>query len=296
MSDERSEPQFVAMLRIRNEARWIAEVIESVAPLCDRVFVMDDHSTDNTAEICARYPMVEVFPSPFQGLNEARDKNWLYDRILERCRPEWILCVDGDEVLEAGGGEQLRAICAAGDADAYRLKIAFLWNDPQTVRVDRIYDFFYRPSLFKPFYPRPDVPDDQKLVAEFRWMATPFGRVTNGNSPNLHCSSVPQRRIHGAPNIPVVLKHYGYLHRADRVRKLDYYTSVDWLNKAEDCYRHMTQGDNVTLEELPLTQQLVNQGRLTMADVRYMVDTPVDAYLVHAGPLQLRAMECVQVA
>ena len=294
MSAERSE--FVAMSRVRNEARWISEVIEATLPLCGRMFVMDDHSTDETAEICARYPEVMVFPSPFQGLDEARDKNWLYDRIMEQCRPDWILCVDGDEVLEDDGPQKLRDICAVGQADAYRLKIAFLWNDPQTVRVDRIYDFFYRPSLFRPFYPRPGVPDDLKLVSEFRWMATPFGRTRNGSNPNLHCSSVPQRRIHGAPNIPVVLKHYGYLHRADRVRKLDFYTSVDWLNAAEDCYRHMTQGDGVTLEELPLTQQLINQGFITEADARHMINAPADAYLVHAGPLELRKIEPCKVA
>src|SRR4051812_33672858 len=82
--------EFVAMLRIKNEGRWIREVIESILPLCDHVFVMDDHSTDDTVEICESFPEVTVFKSPFVGINEARDKNWLYDRITAECEAKWI--------------------------------------------------------------------------------------------------------------------------------------------------------------------------------------------------------------
>jgi hypothetical protein len=75
----RDQPQFVAMLRIRNEERWIQEVIRSTFHLCDRVFVLDDHSTDQTRSLARSVdPRVTVFDSPFKGLNESRDKNWLY--------------------------------------------------------------------------------------------------------------------------------------------------------------------------------------------------------------------------
>jgi hypothetical protein len=76
--------------------------------------------------------------------------------------------------------------------------------------------------------------------------------------------------------------------RVDRVRKLDYYTSIDWNNAAEDRYRHMCQGDAVSLDELPLTQDLMRHGDLTHEDVRLMIDTPPNAVLAHAGPIQLQ--------
>lgn len=288
IDDARPHPiGFAAMLRIRNEARWIAEVIESILPLCPHIFIMDDHSTDDTVAICRRFEQVLVFASPFEGLDEARDKNWLYDRVMEHCCPEWILCIDGDEVLEKRGPAALKRICKEGSADAYRLKIIFLWNDRYTVRVDRIYDFFYRPSIFRPFYASPLNPDEVKLSGEFRWLSTPFGRVKAGEKPNLHCSSVPQRRIHAAPNIEVRLLHLGYMLREDRVKKLDYYTSIDWNDKAEDCYRHMTQGDHVRLKELPRTQQLLLGGKISRADVEYMLTNPPEARLIHAGPIEL---------
>lgn len=286
-----AEPSdFVCMMRVRNEARWIDQVIKSVLPLCPRVFVLDDHSEDATAAIAQSHPGVTVLPSPFTGMNEARDKNWLYDQVMAACSPRWILCVDGDEVLEAGAAGKIREHVIANPCHAYSLKIVFLWNDPGTVRVDRIYGDFWRPSLFSPFHPDPNNADDLKIAHELRFMSTPFGRSRNGNTPNLHCSSVPQRLLHGHQRCPVSLLHYGYLDRADRVRKLDFYTGIDWLDRAEDCYRHMTQGDGVSLDELPVTRQLITEGHITSEDAHYMIDAPADAYLVHAGPLKLEPL------
>lgn len=277
----RRRRKFVAMLRIKNEERWICEVLDSLQNLCDDIFVFDDHSTDRTREIVQRIGKVHYFLSPFEGLNESRDKNYLYDRIMEWCEPEWIICVDGDEVLESRAAEIIRAaVGASPKTQSWRLKIAFMWDSPDQVRTDRIYGDFWRPSMFRPFVPRPHVADDLALLREFRFMSTPFGRHTGSDQPNLHCSSVPQRLIHEARPLPVRLKHYGYMDRVDRVRKLDYYTSIDWKNESEDWYRHMTQGDAVSLSELPIT---MGAGRLTVAEAQSLV-CRADERLVHAGP------------
>lgn len=310
---ERRKVQFAAMLRVHNESRWIEEVIRSIMPLCERIFVMDDHSTDNTVAILEslRYVTVEtertdgersvhvdrkhvqqvtILPSPFEGLNESRDKNWLYDQILTECEPEWILCIDGDEVLEKNGPALIRQNCCLALANvpaSYKLAIAFLWDSPHQWRNDRIYGDFWRPSLFRPFIPHPDRPDDLKIAEEFRFKATPFGRHVGSDQPNLHCSSVPQRRIHGARMLPVRLKHYGYMQREDRVRKLDYYTSIDWKNEAEDGYRHMCQGDTPLVQELPKAQDLLARGLLNQSDLDHILNVPAEATLLHAGPLKL---------
>lgn len=289
----RTKYRFVAMLRIKNEAEHIGEVLESILPLCSRVYILDDHSTDNTVEVCHRYSNVVVFPSPFEGLNERRDKNWLYDRIIEQCEPDWILCIDGDEVLERRGPEIIENYCIEADEGfnslqgtrAFKLKIEFFWADRHAIRTDRIYGDFWRPSLFKPYLDRPEDPDSLKLLDEFRFKSTPFGRHVDGNEPHLHCSSIPQRLLHGAQICPARLKHYGYNTRSRRVAKLDFYTSIDWGNWAEDCYRHMTQGDDVRLDELPKVKSLMDRGELGDGDVLYLIDTPPNATLLHAGPL-----------
>lgn len=284
----RRRRNFVGMMRIKNEARRIAEVIESILPLCEKVFILDDHSGDETIAICRRFPQVAVFPSPFSGLNESRDKNWLYDQIIAECQPDWILCIDGDEVLERRGPGIIRETVAADPArNAFALQIAYIWDTEQTVRTDRIYGDFWRPSLFRPYVEDPDVPDTRTMLAEFRFMATPFGRQRGNDQPNLHCSSVPQRFIHGRGLCPARLKHYGYLDREDRIGKLDYYTSIDWLNAAEDCYRHMCQGDGATLDELPRIRGLIADGLITLADAQSLTNVAPEARLVHAGPLKI---------
>lgn len=278
--------KFVAMLRVKNEGRWMAEVLESLLPLCERIFVMDDHSTDDTVDVCTRYPGVMVLSSPFQGMNESRDKNWLYDRIMAFCEPEWILCVDGDEVLEKAGPDIIREN-VKDEVNSYAFRIAFMWDYRDKVRIDRIYGDFWRPSMFRPFKIIPNVPDNAVLAQEFRFKATPFGRTRGDDQPNLHCSSVPQRLIHGRKIMPVRLKHYGYLHRWDRVKKLDFYTSIDWKNAAEDSYRHMCQGDTPLIDELPRAQQLVADGLMTQQDLEFLVNVKAEDWLLHAGPVQI---------
>ncbi len=42
------DPSFVCVLRIKNEAEYIREVIGSALRLCERALIFDDHSTDAT--------------------------------------------------------------------------------------------------------------------------------------------------------------------------------------------------------------------------------------------------------
>lgn len=277
------------MMRVKNEARWIHEVVKSTFHLCDKVFILDDHSTDETPDIVRGFDKVVLIESPFEGLNESRDKNYLYDRIIEHCRPEWILCIDGDEVLEGSAGEAIRkGIAGHPEVNAWYLKIEYLWGNRATTRKDRLYSDFWRPSLFRPLHEIPKVPDSYKLLQEFRWLSTPFGRHVNGDKPNLHCSSVPQRRIAEAKRIPARLLHYGYMERDWRVAKLDYYNSIDWQNyNGEDCYRHMCQGDSPKIEELPRVRWLLEHGVIQQKDVDFLLNVRADGSYMHAGPMQL---------
>ena len=54
----------IGLLRIKNEARWIAHVVQSIQPVCGRILIFDDHSTDGTPEICESRGC-RVFRSPF---------------------------------------------------------------------------------------------------------------------------------------------------------------------------------------------------------------------------------------
>lgn len=208
------------MLRIKNEQRWIARVLESILPLCDRIVVLDDHSTDETREICRSYSQVQLYESPFEGTNEARDKNWLLGKVMESS-PEWIVATDGDEILADGQQDRLRQLMR-GRHSCFSLRVLYLWNDWNTVRMDGVYGDFHRESIFRPngsLFPM--APD----------------------RANFHCGNVPVGNRLARCVLDVPLLHAGYMHRADRERKYAWYNKLDPDNSGEDWYRHMVVGD-----------------------------------------------------
>lgn len=213
----------VGMLRIKNEARWIDEVLKSIKPICDRIYVLDDHSTDATPEICRENGAV-VIESPFTGLDEARDKDYLLD-LIAKANPAgtWVLCIDGDEVLEPSGPEKIRRLIEAPDAHGYEFRIRYLWNSRSLVRIDGVYGRFSRPSMFR-------------LLRGMTFKKT-------GNGGNFHCSNVPTQIIGKTRRASVDLLHLGYMNPEDRKAKYRWYNQKDPGNKAEDFYRHMVIGD-----------------------------------------------------
>jgi glycosyltransferase involved in cell wall biosynthesis len=248
--------KIVGMMRIKNEQRWIARVLESMLPVCEQIFILDDHSEDETRDICRSYSQVTLFESPFEGLNETRDKNWLIEKV-ERLAPEstWIVCIDGDEEIAPGSAEQIRWIADRQGATrgTFRFQVLYLWDSEAQYRVDGIYAGFHRPSMFR-------------LV--------PGQRFHSAFGGGFHCGNVPESA--GATRTNVKLLHYGYLHREDRIRKWEFYNTHDPRNRTEGyedtfperrTYPHIVQGD--------------------------VPEVPANVKLMHAGPLKLQPLESV---
>ncbi len=239
---EGARVKIIAALRVKNEARWIEGVLRSIHPLTTEIHVFDDHSDDATPEICKRLG-AHVYPSPFTGLNEARDKAWLLDKI--RRRGDWILWIDGDELLDIRSVPVLHEVVNCANVQCISFKIKFLWNDPQTVRTDGVYGMFRRQSMFRPGN------------AQF----TDLG----DKHPNFHCGNCPRSLFHRCAYPEVALLHLGYLNREDRIRKRAWYIeqhtkmgALDQL-KLEDHYQHITVGD-----ECPATSKFRHGGPLKL--------------------------------
>jgi glycosyltransferase involved in cell wall biosynthesis len=216
--------QVFGLLRVKNEARWIERAIRSLQPVCDRILILDDHSTDGTAEICESLG-ADVFRSPFADLHEARDKDYLLEKVWEAGAQidDYCLMIDGDEALHPG---DLAALANAIMSHLFccSMHIVYLWDREDQIRTDRWYKEFRRPSLFR------------LTTRSLRFQRT-------YSAGNLHCSSVPAQFLMRITPIAVRLLHYGYLYREDRVRKFHWYNSIDPNNRLEDGYRHMVIGD-----------------------------------------------------
>ncbi len=231
----------VGAMRVKSEARWIRRSIESILPICQRVHIFDDNSEDDTVAICESIPGVVVYRSPFNTTDEARDKNLLLDQVDNGGGADWVIMIDGDEVMQYDhNGIFLRNEINNAKHACLSFPILYLWDREDQIRVDGVYGDFMRESAF-------------------RYRGERFQRTSAG--ANLHCGNVPAalRRDRGYVNAPLL--HFGYLERADRIRKLSWYRSIDPDNKTEGNYSHIAQGD--------------------------VPEIPADAKLLHAGPLKL---------
>jgi len=264
-------PYYIGFTRIKNESRWIERVIAAQLPLVDHLIVLDDHSTDNTREIVRSMgPKVELIKSPFQGLDERRDKQFLLGRAYKHIpiteqevytygnpdSPYWAVCFDGDEEIVQQDIPRLREAVERPGVHAISLKILYLWDRPDQVRVDRVYRDFRRPSMFR------------LMNQGFLYQSTPFGKPVEIDGKmvqaNFHCSSIPQGLLHNAmqpgARCEARLLHWGYIDRELRMRKHAWYNRIDPDNMAEDCYNHCIQGD--------------------------VPEIPAHAVLRHAGPME----------
>lgn len=215
----------VGLLRVKNESRWIARVLASIVPLCAAIFLLDDHSDDDTVALAASAdPKVTVLHSPFEGIDEARDKTWLLSEAAKES-PDWALVIDGDEVLEKG--EQLEEQMEKTSAAYLVIPILYLWNDERTVRTDGIYGRFRRASAFRV--------SSEPMCRTWRNWRT---------SAKLHCAGVPDGMLSRRGELAHArLLHYGYIDQELRREKFEFYNRVDPQNQEEDGYRHIIQGD-----------------------------------------------------
>jgi glycosyltransferase involved in cell wall biosynthesis len=102
-----------AYLITKNEAKYLADVLASLGGV-DEIVVVDSGSTDGTIEI-ARAAGAKVIHQDWLGF--ARQK----DFALKQCQHEWVLNMDGDEILSAGAIPMIRQAIDSGSAVGYRI-------------------------------------------------------------------------------------------------------------------------------------------------------------------------------
>jgi hypothetical protein len=204
-----------------------------------------------------------VIESPFGSFDEARDKQLLFDSIrstfsADELGASWIINIDGDEELAAwAGAELVRSVSAMAGSPiwALSLPIHYLWDDEKTRRIDGVYGSFRRVSAFR-------------ASTESNFVGSSWARG------GLHCGNAPEALKGGAVRVEAPILHYGYMERADRVRKYRWYNEVDPENDREDRYRHMIAGDG--------------PPRAGEEDI---VFPGAEDRTLHAGPLRFRVVE-----
>jgi glycosyltransferase involved in cell wall biosynthesis len=84
----------------KNSHKYLKEVLEAVAPF-DEVVIYDNGSTDETLEIAASFPNVNILKGPFLGFGKT------HNRVSNLAKNDWILSVDSDEVVTPELAQQI---------------------------------------------------------------------------------------------------------------------------------------------------------------------------------------------
>ncbi len=97
-----------ACLIIKNEEQYLARCLWSILPIVHEIIVVDTGSTDRSEEIAAAFGAKISHASWTNDFSEARN------RSLEPAIGDWILVLDGDEVLSAADHDAFRALITSG--------------------------------------------------------------------------------------------------------------------------------------------------------------------------------------
>jgi O-antigen biosynthesis protein len=250
--------RIICQMRIKNEEKWLKEVLDSIARVAQGIVILDDGSTDRTPEICKAHPAVVDYSwQNEQTIDEVRDKNRLLQMALAQ-NPDWVLCMDGDEILEDSAPERIFDAIRFCPADVAVLDVEFLymWDDMQHYRTDGIYNRLYHHRLFK-------------LDGQVR-DALSFNPTDHDG--NFHCESVPENINGRAMEIDVKIKHLGYMHQVDREHKYHWYKSNDTVHAAQGYYEHLLDQPGMVLVEwherpIPHDKGVASAGAATQATV-----------------------------
>ena len=85
-----------------NEEYMLPYFLRHYENFCDKIFIIDDHSTDKTVEIAKNHPKVQLLQFGYsRGLNEddfSRCFEQSYKKF-SRGVADWVICVDADELI-----------------------------------------------------------------------------------------------------------------------------------------------------------------------------------------------------
>ena len=201
------------MALLRNEAsknRWLKQFIVQMKLICDRVVILDDASTDETANICENMGL-EVYRSrqSLWSVDELIQRKELWQRTIEKAEfNDWILCLDADELFCSEHINYIKYLFKSlewFDVNGIAFRLFDMWNESQ-YRCDKWWSGHLRhwPMAIKV----------QKT--EYEWL-----------DKKLHCGRFPKNAAMKCIPTQVPIKHMGWSKPEFRQAKYDLYMKTD---------------------------------------------------------------------
>jgi len=224
---------------VRNEqGRYLQRFCEQMRAICDHVIVIDDASTDNTADFCRQYDFsVLSSKKRLWDTDEVRQRKRLFNTLTSHATPgDWILILDADELFHAPHKVVRRELEYAKihtSFMAYRLydiwqihNVGFINSKVKTPHCDGLgvvnadesgNVYFYRNDEYwnahDSYWP---MAYRYEGIQEWKW-----------NEQSLHCGRFPYNIYKNISPSNYKLLHLGWATLADRQQKYARYMKAD---------------------------------------------------------------------
>jgi glycosyltransferase involved in cell wall biosynthesis len=113
---DQGRPTLACLLPTRNEEQHVDGFLDCAARFADKVLVLDDGSTDRSAELFGSHDLVEIVGSnpardSYEGWDDAENRQRLLDAAIER-RFDWVMFLDADERIDPDDAVALKSLVA----------------------------------------------------------------------------------------------------------------------------------------------------------------------------------------
>lgn len=204
----------LGLFRVHNGEDILPRVLDSLSGWCDDIYAIDDRSTDNSAEFLAQHPAVtnlvrarSDLPLTPWLIPEPPGLELLY-RMADFCRPDWIVMIDSDQVVEAD--VDIRDMLAGTPADVAALMCPMIptWHDSEF------------PEMIPVMGPAESVRGPL-----WRWRPGLRAGTRMIHNPHWPANITEHGRIGMVYDVRLV--HHGWSTLAERVAKVDHYRRID---------------------------------------------------------------------
>lgn len=218
-----SRPTLELTMIVRNGGSGLARCLKSALPAVDGIVIGDTGSNDESVRIAREFGARVIDVAWENDFSKARNT------VLQACTADWILSLDADEMLDAGGVALIPSLVAQDEIDAWQV---WRWNYVRTLN-SRSGERAAQPNPFR-------LAESRCYPAFTRDLNTLLFRHIPGlyfENP-VHETVAKRVRALGlnVAEAPFVIHHFGFVEDTEEQRKAkcELYQQLGWRKVREN--------------------------------------------------------------